>query len=788
MNRPLAWVAAGLAAGVWLAGTGWLPAPWGAALPLLLGILLPFGLPPTVPREGVRALLLAAALGVFLHHLRPPAAPDDDDLFLRARAEPGRTITVEGVVRAAPVILPGLEHARLVVDVTGIRAGDAFTPARGRALLRWSEPTGPLYPGDPIHARGRLQPRLGPVNHGVRGYEDHLRGRGIHTRIDARGGDVRAPGGAAAWSPARWAARLREWEARALARHVPAHTLPFLMTVWLGDRGGLGREAYDQAVSAGTAHVLTVSGVHVGIVFASLQMILPLLVRRRDVRAALCLLGVFAFALAAGAGVSVTRAAFMAGIYIAADLAGRERDGPTALSIAAIVFLIARPPILFDISFVLSFGSVASILLFSDGLGRRFRRMPAPLAQALGTTVGVQVLPLPMTLHYFHVLPMLGVIANLVVVPILGAVLWLCFATILLAGVFPPAALLMGHACAALVDLILLINETLHTTLRAARQLPSPGAFAAAAYGAGALALARALDAPRPRRAAALAAACLAVSLATWTPWRDPARMDVLDVGHGDAIFVRTPEGATLLMDGGDASGYTDLGASVVVPYLLSHGVRHLDVVAVSHPDRDHIGGLFRVLDRLSVGAVVLGGEAGGAELEARFLGLCAARGVPVRRVAAGDTIPLPGALVEALHPPARTPNAWSVNDRSLVLRVSWPGFAALLTGDIEMAAEWSLVREDCRAALLKVPHHGSHTSSSSALLDAVAPTAALVSTVASGQRQAIGRGVAERYAERGIPLWRTDLHGGLRVTPDPGGWRVEAARAARGSLLAPAP
>lgn len=787
MNRPLVWVAVGLSLGVYLTGSGVLPPPWGALAPLALALLLPFGLPPTLPRDGARAAFLAAAVGALLHGLYPHPTAERDGLFQRARAEPGRMVTVEGTVRAAPVIFPGATHAGLVIDIVAIRVGDAFEPLGGRAHLRWSDPTGPVYPGDRVRVRGRAQPRLGPVNHGLRGYEDHLRSRGVHTRIEARGADV-ATLAVAARSPARWAAQLREWEARALARSVPEKTLPFLMTVWLGDRSGLSREIYERAITAGTAHVLTVSGVHVGIVFASLHMLLPLFVRRRAPRALVTLLGVFTFALAAGAGISVLRAAFMAGVYVLADLLGRERDGPTALSIAAIVFLILQPPLLFDISFVLSFGSVASILLFADGLGRHFRRMPPAFGQALGTTIGVQVLPLPMTLHYFHVFPLLGIVANLLVVPILGAVLWLCFATVLLSPVFPSAALLMGHAAAAGVDAILWINDLMHTTLRAARQLPSPAPLAALAYWGAAAACAWALASARPLRPMAAAGLLLCLSLALWTPWRAPAVLEVLDVGHGDAIFLRTPAGATMLNDGGDQSEYLDMGASVVVPYLLAHGIRHIDVVAVSHADRDHIGGILSVVDRLSVGEVVLAAAAADDAREAALLARCAARGIPVRRVAAGDHIALPGARVEVLAPPGDLPRTFGYNDRSLVLRVSWPGFSALLTGDIEMAAELPLSNMECAAQVLKVPHHGSFTSSSSALLDAVKPEVALVSTVTTSNRQAMGRGVAERYAERRIPLWRTDLHGGLRIVPEAGQWRVEGARGERGSLLGPTP
>jgi competence protein ComEC len=284
----------------------------------------------------------------------------------------------------------------------------------------------------------------------------------------------------------------------------------------------------------------------------------------------------------------------------------------------------------------------------------------------------------------------------------------------------------------------------------------------------------------RWRRYAMLAAACLTLAWITWQPWHRPPTVDFLDVGHGDAAFIRTPAGTTLLIDGGDTSRYVDCGERVVAPFLLAHGVDKLDYVVASHADRDHMGGLLHVIERLQVRQVILGPKDSGRPLEASLLEVCATRDIPIRRVAAGDTLPLAGATLDILHP---APEGWpgnNINNTSLVMHLTWPGMNVLFTGDIEEEAESLLADNAPTTTLLKVPHHGSQTSSTPALLDATTPQHAIFSTVPSGRRPAIGKGILERYQTRNITPWRTDNNGGIRIRQVEGQLVIRGARDVR--------
>ncbi|MBN2308812.1 MAG: DNA internalization-related competence protein ComEC/Rec2, partial [Candidatus Hydrogenedentes bacterium] len=584
------------------------------------------------------------------------------------------------------------------------------------------------------------------------------------------------------WSIRHWASRLRAVQAARLAQAVPEEALPFVLAAWLGYRGEIAEAEYDAYVAAGTAHILAVSGVHIGVFFISVSFVLGLFLKDARARAALVMAGVVLFAFTAGGRVSSLRAAFMIGVYVLADLFDRERDTPTALSISAIVFLLASPDLVFDPGFQLSFLSVASILVFAGPFHAGLAGLRPPVSTALATSVGVQILPLPIAIRSFHVIPFAAPLANLIVVPLLTAVLWLCFLTTLASWVSPGVALLFGHALGPAVASIRWVGETVAATPGSHRMACSPTPHAMACYWAAAALAAYALGEPRRRRAAATGAmSLLAIAFLLWRPVRPEPAVVFLDVGHGDAAFVQAADGSTVLVDGGDRSPYHDMGKRVVAPFLWSQGVLRLDCVVLSHPDRDHIGGLAYVLRRFEVGQVVLGPVPPDHAAANELIALCAERGIPMRRAHRGDTVAAGGLLLEVLHPPPDWAPDASCNDRGLVIRLPWMGLRVLFPGDIEALAEAELGAVDCRAEILKAPHHGSGTSSSAPFLDAVSPGWAVVSSGGPSGREGIDAEVLRRYAGRRVAVWRTDLAGAVRVTLQDGTPTFEGCREHRG-------
>ncbi|MFO7974629.1 MAG: DNA internalization-related competence protein ComEC/Rec2, partial [Candidatus Hydrogenedentota bacterium] len=580
-----------------------------------------------------------------------------------------------------------------------------------------------------------------------------------------------------------WSARLRRVQAERLQQAMPANAHTFALMVWLGDRSGLTPEDYARYVDTGTSHILAISGIHIAIVFVTASAFFEALTSTRRRASVLALGLVWLFALMSGGRTPAVRASIMFTVYLMADFAGRERDAPTALSIAALLFLAWRPSVLFDAGFQLSFLSVASILLFLPHIADALQRAPYYLRQPLAIPVAVLILPLPMAAYHYNSISVAAPLANFCVVPLLAIGLWLCFITSLLSFVWMGFASVFGHALLPVTTLIGWLVDTMRQVPATHFDVSRPSATALLCYWAAFALLVIGLENPRIRRKAGIAVAILVIAAVVW--WRPTPRPEavVLDVGRADAIYIHTPGGETVLIDGGDRSQYIDAGERIVVPFLRAHGVRHIDNVILTHPHRDHIGGLLTVFEEMSIGQLLVGTELAADKPEseqAHLAALCNEHAIPVRVVRAGDTIPLSGATLEVLHPDAARADAPNLNNRSVVSRLVWPGGSLLLTGDIEQPIEETLCLTDCRSDVMKVPHHGSDTSSTAPFLNAVAPQFALVSTGPWRGKDGMHPDVLHRYESRGILTLRTDRLGGIQIRLLEDSFIIDAARLQR--------
>lgn len=251
-----------------------------------------------------------------------------------------------------------------------------------------------------------------------------------------------------------------------------------------------------------------------------------------------------------------------------------------------------------------------------------------------------------------------------------------------------------------------------------------------------------------------------------------------LYVGQGDATVVRFPAGDTMLIDAGGAvwSGAPDPGERAVLPALRRMGINHLDVVVATHPHPDHINGLCAVAQAMPIKAFWYNGTGAALPAMRDIIAHVRAHGGSAQTAASlPATMWRQGVRIDRLHPTQVSP-ATSANNNSVVLRLQYGRRSVLLAGDIEAESEAALASVLAPTDILKVPHHGSRTSSTWPLLQAARPRLAVVSL---GDRNKFGfphEDVVQRYATAQIPLWRTDIHGQVTEETDGQVWRVKDA------------
>ncbi len=648
------------------------------------------------------AALLGAALG------RRAAGPPPPDPALTGAIEGESPVDVVASVARGPE--PIGTGSRLIADLVTV----AGQRSNARLAVTIASGSADLAPGETIAFPARVRALRGTSNPGVPDPVLSLRALGV-TALATVGAatEIRrlSPAGL---GPRRLAYAAHRALRDAIDRVVRGPPAAFLQTAVLGERRGVAPEIEDGFRAAGATHVLSVSGLHLAAVATLLFFVvragaaripgLPLLIDPRAVAALAALPAIAFFTLMTGEAVATERSALMLGLGLAALLIGRRsRPGPT-IAATILLLLIFEPLEIFDVSFQLSVASVSGIALCAQPLGPLSARGRGPARRLLvwlwrfgAATLAASAATAPLVAHWFGELVPLAPLGNLALVPLveLGVVPIGLFGAAAGALWAPlgrwPLAMAGGAArlTLAIADLF-----RAHAPVWVCR---SPNALeTAAATGAGLLAL-LALGRAGGRRWLAGGALALALVATASVLARDGARrrqpdlvITFLDVGQGDAAVIEAPGGAALLIDGGGSrDGAFDTGARIVEPFLRARGIGRLDVVALSHPHPDHLNGLFRILQRFSVGAFWSTGDDGHNPQYRALLALAAARAIPSPRPAAR---PLGGGWLEPLAPlvddAIGPPPGLTVNDASLVLRVSLRGHAALFPGDLEADGE----------------------------------------------------------------------------------------------------
>lgn len=500
-----------------------------------------------------------------------------------------------------------------------------------------------------------------------------------------------------------------------------------------GDVRGLSAAADDGMRATGLTHLVAVSGSNVALVLG----VVAAVARRwpRRLRRAALATALVAFTLTTRVEPSVLRAATMAGVVLAADLRGVPPDAVHALAGTVLVLVLVDPASAGTLGLVLSALATAGVLVAAPALARRLpRRLPRAVRLLLAATLGAQVAVAPVLLATVGEVPLVSIPANLVAVPAAAVAAVVATVAAVAAPLLPGvAAVVFG-----LADLPLRVVLAVAAHLRGPAITPDRPVLAVVAVVVAVALLAR--RGGRLRRVAVVAVVLAGVAFgppATWVGARlgwgvpDVLSVTAIDVGQGDAILVTTSSGHRMLVDAG--------GDDAAATWLRRHGIGRLDLVVVTHPHADHVGGLPDVVARVDVDRAWVAAEPdGSAPTLDRVATIGGSRPVgwpdttTVGVVRAGSALRLGSATVEVLGPPtgpdlAATEGA--ANDRSVVLRVVEDDRVALLVGDAEVAAQrWLLEHvHDLRAGLLKVPHHGAATTEP-AFLDAVAPRVGLVS------------------------------------------------------------
>jgi competence protein ComEC len=633
-------------------------------------------------------------------------------------------------------------------------------------------------PGDRLVLRGRVVPfdearNPGEPSRRAIALAEGLAGELIADRVVARAPpDPHDARTWAAWLRAALSARLRS------VLHEPEASV-VAGALW-GERATLPEELREQFQATGTVHVLVTAGLHLGVIAWLVAGVL-LRCRLSRVPASLAAIPfVIAYAWLSGAHLPSQRAATMLSIALLARALGARLISWNALALAALVVAALWPAAVTSVSFALSFSCVGAILLFADPISRAIERwrLPERVREALALTIATQLGVWPLSAATFGLVAPYAVLANAIVVPATAGAM-VAGITALVCAQLPVLDRTAATIATWNVDAILRVVGAVASLPGAQFRVAPPPAIAIIAYDAIAIAGAAVLRRNARLCAIQLVLASAIVFVSTMRLPDGRLTVTMLDVGQGDGIVIRTPRGHTILVDTGgrlergpSAAGKSPAeiaGERIVLGYLLRQGIRRIDLLVITHPHGDHVGGCRSIVETMPVLTVLDSGQPYGGRAYRDCIDSARARGVPIvigRRGMQWSSDD--GVSLDVLAPslPFLGDTGDDVNENSIVVMLRYDGFRELFMGDAGEAAEARLLASgvDVHADVVKVGHHGSAYASTPAFAARVHPALALISV---GRHNTFGHPAPATIAtwERlGAHVLRTDRCGSVTL------------------------
>lgn len=604
-------------------------------------------------------------------------------------------------------------------------------------------------------------------------YDDEITtftSRGVYVLLYERG-DVtveESSSGSLWWLPQR-AARAVQEKVREIWREET--TAAFVSAMLTGDRSGLAIEEQTAMSEAGLSHLFAVSGLHCAFLVTLIGLLIPL--GHRRLYAVVSLASLVFYMLMTGLSPSIVRSVIMLTFVLTAPLVRRESDGPTSLSAALLLILLANPFAIASISLQLSFAATAGILLCGGRLYERMMRLPLDqgllrrgwsfLAASISTSLGALVFTIPLTALYFNIFTLLSPLSNLLVVPAAGWAFMAAFLTTLLGFVWLPAAQFVGWVVWALVHYALWIA-------RGVMEIPGHALYLSNGYLKYWLFYAYALLGGcilgKKRRTYVLCGMLAAVTLAL-TVFLGVVEFRTgdlgvltLDVGQGESVLIYSEKDA-VLVDCGSSNSYIDAGG-VAADQIRTMGFDRLAAIVVTHYHADHTNGLYELMARIPADKLYLPRIEDEYGVRNRLLELAERYGMDVVYVDYQTSRPV-GQATLRLYPPL---GEGDLNEQGLTVLCSAGDYDALITGDMAGATEKKLVERYALpdVELLIVGHHGSKNSSTREFLDAVTPETAVISVGDNNYGHPADTALL-RLMAAGCEIYRTDLQGHVLLT-----------------------
>ncbi|MBN2304902.1 MAG: ComEC/Rec2 family competence protein [Anaerolineae bacterium] len=680
------------------------------------------------------------------------------------------------------------KHVNLHIEVESLQDGDTYNPAQGRILIQ-APRYGEYSYGDRVRVSGQL---LTPPEFDDFSYRDYLARRGIHAMIPNAQVDILEHDQGQPWYAAMY--KLKERAQQTIDRLLPSPQAPLLSGILLGVESSISDDVREAFNRTGTSHVIAISGANIIVVIGVLMKLLePGLGKRRA--GWVTMIGVGVYTLFVGADPAVVRAAIMGGLAVMASQLGRKTYGLTSLAFAIWLMTAWNPLTLWDVGFQLSIAATAGLILFGDIFTRWLekllrlvfaqdtaRKVTQWLSEPIAVSLAAQITTTPLILVYFGRLSAISLLANILIVPVQSYIMTVGWLAVLVGMIWSTLGELLAWVVWIPLTYTIEVVRALSKVEWASVNVDFSSSYAWGFYSALLVLALMMIQHPEDRAdlfrllrqritAYTVIIVGVIVAILVWLmAWQQPdGKLHVwfLDVGHGHAVLIQTPNGAQILIDGGPNPTQLRSAVGDQMPFWD----RDLDLLIVTQPKTTAISAIPALLDRYDVQLALTNGHVADSDSYQALVQAWKKHNIEVLPVTAGYRLETGDhVLLEILHPQTSPNTDAKIEDEGMIIRVSYGDTAFLITPDLSTKAEDALSKAGwyVGSTVLELPSHGDDDANPAAFLRAVSPQAAVVIVGAGNRSNLPSDQTLQRLEDiKTVPVYRTDQHGTVEMVTD---------------------
>lgn len=543
---------------------------------------------------------------------------------------------------------------------------------------------------------------------------------------------------------------------------LPKEHVGILEGMIIGDTSYVSDEVKNNFRDSGISHLLAVSGSNVAYILILCKFAFEKIFGR-NVSNFLTILFIVLFSMLSGMSASVVRAAIMAIVIILSEFLIQKPNTYASISFSALLILLYNPITIYDVGFVLSFSGTIGIVIFNKKISELLEskikidkdkiigKIIAVFIETLSVTLSAQIAVTPITLYYFNTFSCVSILANLIIVPATGSITIVGIIMYVTSLVCVPIAKVISYFIYSIISFVIFVASLFAQIPGSSILLPTPSIIIILMYY---IIVYNLFFAKNKKVYVVLLAIISVIIIMKFIP-NKYINVNMIDVGQGDAVYVETAKGKTVLVDSGGTEGSDyDIGENILVPYILDRGKVCIDYAFLSHMHEDHIEGIYAVIQKLKLKNLVIGKQETDNELYSKVVELANKYNVNIIEVKQGDELIIDGVIFDVI---SAKENDKNVNNMSLILRMTYGEVSMLFTGDAEKELEENI---NVKTNILKVSHHGSKTSSTEEFLKKNMPQVALISVGENNSYGHPNEEVLERLKKINAYIYRTDLNG----------------------------